>query len=137
MKKLRPWLVLLLVFCAGTMFGIVATRIVTRRVIHRMITHPDFVRERIQRELVRKLKLTPGQEIQVEAVLTDSQKELRDLRQEFQPRFVFIIADAQNRISAVLTPDQRERFEKLKEQNRHYFPSGPVSADKPRATGTN
>ena len=121
-KNWKAWLGLVLVFFAGIVAGVVGTRVVTRRVIQAVIQHPDLVRERIEHDLVRRLKLTPDQQAKVHITLTETQRELGDLRTEFQPRFVVIMTNAQSRISDVLTPEQQKKFEKIKEDNRRIFP---------------
>ncbi len=103
MKKLKPLLALALVFVAGMVVGVVGTRVVIRGFIRRAILHPELVRERIERDLVRRLKLDATQEMKVHEVLADSQKQLRDLRLEFQPQFIVIMSNSQERIAAVLT----------------------------------
>ena len=37
--------------------------------------------------------------------------------------FALVLSNAQTRITAVLTPAQREKFEKFQEENRHFFPA--------------
>jgi Spy/CpxP family protein refolding chaperone len=132
MKKLKVALVLLLVFGAGAVFGVVATRVVVRNIIRRAISQPDLVRERIQRELVRRLDLNPQQREQVGDVLADTQKQLRDLRRDFAPPFAAIMSGSQTRISAILTPAQREKFDRIREENRRIFQLPPPPATGPR-----
>jgi Spy/CpxP family protein refolding chaperone len=112
----------MLVFVAGVVVGVVGTRVVTRVVIRRAINHPELVRERIEHDLVRKLRLDADQQAKVHQVLLDSQKQLRELRLEFQPELASILSSASTNISSVLTPEQREKFEKLREENRHFLP---------------
>jgi hypothetical protein len=126
MKNLKPILALLLMFGVGVIVGVVGTRIVVRGFIRHAIEHPELVRERIERDLVRRLKLDSEQRAKVHEALTDTQKQLRDLRLEFQPQFVAIISDSQARIAAVLTPEQREKFEKYREENRRILPFSPL-----------
>jgi hypothetical protein len=47
---------------------------------------------------------------------------LKDLRQEYRPQLVMIVSNADAQISALLTPAQQERFEKMKRENRVYLP---------------
>ena len=113
MKTLKIVAGLLLVFTAGMVVGVVGTRIVIRRVIRQTIKNPGLVRDGIERNLTRKLKLNPTQHAQVEEILTDSQKQMRELRSQFQPQFLTILTNSHDKISAVLKPEQREKFEKL------------------------
>lgn len=125
MKKWKPILALVLVFLAGLALGIVGTRVVTRRVIRAALQNPELVALRIERDLVRGLKLNEEQKVKVHATLVDAQKQLQELRTDFQPRFLVITSNAQEHISQVLTPEQREKFDKMRGEHARFFP--PVS----------
>ncbi|MDB6065375.1 MAG: hypothetical protein JWR26_1583 [Pedosphaera sp.] len=125
MNKLKPVLAVLVVFAAGLVFGVVGTRVVMRRTIQAMVNHPEAVRERVELELVRKLRLAPDQRRKVHQIMVDTQLQLRELRRDAQPRFMLIVSNSQSQIASVLTPEQRERFEKLREGNRRFLPLPP------------
>ncbi len=61
MKRIKPWLVLALVFLAGLALGVVATRIAVRKFVQTAITQPDKLRDRIELRMSRRLALTPEQ----------------------------------------------------------------------------
>jgi hypothetical protein len=42
---------------------------------------------------------------------------LKDLRQEYRPRVILVLSNANNQITALLTPEQLARFEKWKKEN--------------------
>ncbi len=121
MKRCKPWLVIALVFLAGVVFGVVATRVVVRHIVRTAIAQPQTVHDRIERDLNRRLKLTDEQRPKVHAALVQAHERLQALRQDFQPRFVLIITQAQQEVSAVLTPEQRERFEQFKQETRPFW----------------
>ena len=121
MKTFKVILVVLLIFAAGFASGVVATRIATRRFVQRALNNPDLMRARIEHELIGKLRLDPQQQRQVHEILLDSHERLRKLRREFQPEFGTIMQDTRQKISDILTPDQRERFQRLQEQTRHLW----------------
>ena len=121
MKKLKPWLVILLVFVAGCAAGVVVTRAVVRRTVQTALTNPDRVRELIERRLAARMKLETAQREKVHAALAESQRELRELRQEVAPRFRGILSNTEAQIAVVLTPEQRERFAKFKEENQRLW----------------
>jgi len=122
MKKIKIALVLGLVFLTGLATGVVGTRIVIRGIIRRIIANPDLVRATIERDLTRKLKLDAAQREKVHEVLRQSQQDLRVLRAQTQPKFVEIFTNAEDQIQAVLRPEQQERWEKLKRENRQILP---------------
>jgi hypothetical protein len=119
MKKLKVWLVVAGVFVAGFAAGAVVTRVVVRHLIERIATHPDRMRVLVEKRLTARLRLDPEQHRQVDQILTNTEGELKALRREFAPRFVSILTNAESEISALLTPEQRERFKKFREENRH------------------
>lgn len=122
MKRSKVWLVLVLVFLAGFAGGILATRLAVRHFVREAISHPELIRNKIERELDRTVRLTPDQRTQVHAILVDSQQQLQAVRREFQPQFSSVIRETRARISKVLTPEQQERFEKFQAENRALLP---------------
>ncbi|HEX4343893.1 MAG TPA: hypothetical protein VH255_10900 [Verrucomicrobiae bacterium] len=121
MKTLKVILVLLLVFGAGAVGGVVATRIAVRHFIANAVANPDIVQVRIERELTRKLSLDRRQRVEVNAVLKQTHESLKALREQFQPQFTNIVENARNQISTILTPEQQEKFLELQAQNRRFF----------------
>lgn len=63
-------------------------------------------------EMRRDLELTDEQAAQVRSILEETRREYRALREETRPRYDGIRHGARERIRALLTPDQRERFDK-------------------------
>ena len=122
MKALKPWLVILLVFVAGFAGGVVATRVTVRHFIQEAVRRPATARDVLERRIVRRLQLNPEQRRAVHQALVKRQTGLRNLRAEFTPRFSEIVSNANSEISVVLTPEQRDTFEKLKEQNGRLQP---------------
>jgi uncharacterized membrane-anchored protein YhcB (DUF1043 family) len=122
MKTLKPWLVILLVFVAGFAGGIVATRATVRHYIHQALNRPEQARDMMEQRMVRRMQLDAEQRRKVHQILVRRQAELRGLRQEYGPRFFQIVSNADWEISAALTPEQRERFEEFREQNRRLLP---------------
>ena len=111
MKKLKPILLLLLVFLSGVAVGVVATRLVVRNMVRQTIANPNLVRDRIEHDLAVRLDLSSEQRAKVRAVLERSHEEMRQLRMEVQPRFADITKRAETEIRETLTPEQRAEFE--------------------------
>jgi hypothetical protein len=120
-KRLRAWLLLLLVFVAGFAGGIVATRVAVRHLVQRALSNPTLIRVQVERRLALKLRLDAGQRAKVDGILANTQAEIKSLRSEFQPRFLQILGDTRTQILAALTPEQRARFEKLQRENPHWW----------------
>ena len=121
MKQLKPWLLLLLVFLAGFAGGVFSTRVAVRHFVLHAVRDPDFMRQRIENRLAARLRLDPQQREKVHAILLQTQSELKSLRGEFQPQFHDLLNHAQGEIAAELTPEQRERFERLQQENRIWW----------------
>ena len=122
MKYLKPIILVLLVFAAGISVGVVSTRYVIRRSIQQAVRRPELVRLRIERSLTRELDLNPDQQGKLEEILVAMQQEIATARQAHLPRFRLILADTQKCISEILTPEQREKFEKLQAEYGLFTP---------------
>jgi Spy/CpxP family protein refolding chaperone len=122
MKYLKPIILILLVFAAGICVGVVSTRYVIRRSIQQAVRRPELVRLRIENNLTRELDLNPEQQGKLDEILVAMQQEIAMARQERLPRFHLILADTQKRISEILTPEQREKFEKLQAEYGLFTP---------------
>jgi Spy/CpxP family protein refolding chaperone len=121
MKALKPLIVLLLVFVAGVTVGTIGTRLVTRLAIQEALNHPEKVREKVQRDMVRQLKLDAEQERKVDAVMIRTQNRLKELRVRNQPAFFEIMSNSQAEISAILMPEQRELFQKYRQEHKRFL----------------
>lgn len=126
MKTLKVIGLLVLVFAAGFSGGVVATKVLVRRMVAVAVAHPDVTREvvrtNIEQNLFRRLRLDQQQREQVHEILRDSRDRLREVRDEFQPQLNAIVLDARTNISAVLKPDQEKRFEQFLTENRQFLP---------------
>ncbi|MGC3960242.1 MAG: hypothetical protein QM813_20640 [Verrucomicrobiota bacterium] len=121
MKKLKPWLILALVFIAGLVAGVVATRIAVRHFVKVAITQPERLRDRIEQNLTRRLRLNDEQREKVHEALVQTHERLKILRQEVQPRFRSIVDNTEQEIAATLTPEQKAKFDQFREENRHFL----------------
>jgi len=121
MSKLKVWFLIMAVFVAGFATGAVVTRAGVRHFISRAVQNPNRVREFVERRLDARLRLNSEQKQKAHEILMHSQGELRDLREEFAPRFVQILSNSETEINAILTPEQRERFEQFRRENREFL----------------
>jgi hypothetical protein len=121
MKKFKPWLVIALVFVAGFVGGVVVTRSVVRHAVQAALTNPDRVRDLIEKRVTMRLQPDADQREKVPQILAQAQANLRSLRQDTAPRFRGIISNAESQIAILLTPEQREKFAKLQEENQRLW----------------
>jgi hypothetical protein len=111
MKQIKPWIVIGLVFVAGIVVGVIATRLAVRKVLERVATNPDVLRERMERNLARELKLTAEQRPKIHEIVVRSRDEIQELRAEFQPRVSGILKRSEREIRDVLNDAQRQKFD--------------------------
>jgi len=121
MKTFRLLLLVGLVFLAGVVAGVVGTRIAVRHWVRSAIQRPQMVQALVERRLNRRLGLDANQQVQVHQILTATRGQLKGLRQEYRPQVIMIVSNADAQISVLLTPAQRERFEKMKRENRVFL----------------
>lgn len=121
MISFKPWLLLVLVFFVGVLFGVAGTRLVVRRVVREALLHPERVQMTIERRLTRKLDLDATQQIKLDGILSDAHRQMDSIRHEFRPQIVLVFSNANQQITAMLTPDQLARYQKIKEQNAGFF----------------
>ncbi len=117
MKTFKSLLLVALVFLAGLAVGVVGTRVVVRRAVSEAITHPEIIQSRLERNLAFRLRLDGDQRVKLRDIMSDTHNQLKDLRREFRPRVVLVLSNANEQITALLTPEQQARFEKWKKEN--------------------
>ena len=64
-------------------------------------------------QVIERLDLTPEQRTQVQAVLGDARAQLAELRQQSAPKFREVRAQTDDRLRAILTPEQWQQFQNL------------------------
>lgn len=119
-------------FVAGLAVGILLTSaffaLGVRRLRRGMRAGAPFAH--MLKVLDRKLELTPEQSGRVEAILQDKRRKLEAMREEAKPRFDALREEGRAEIRALLTPEQREKFDALEERWKKRRP-GPPGAPPP------
>jgi len=113
MKNWKSILLLLLVFMAGLVVGVVGTRVAVRHFVQRAMANPDRVQGFVERDLAWKLRLDESQRVQLHKILSTSRGQLRELRQQIQPQMTLVFSNANSQITAMLTPEQQARYERF------------------------
>ena len=122
MKTFKLFLLVTLVFLAGVTAGVVGTRIVIRHWVNTAIQRPQNVQLFLERNLRWQLGLDARQRVQVHQILTQARGQLRELRQQYHPQVAAVVTNTEAQISAILTPEQQMRFERMQQENRRFFP---------------
>lgn len=112
-----------LVFAAGIGVGVLAQRYVIPVPVSAH-DHPpkgaDRFRKEMVEELTKRLNLDAGQVSQLQGVLDGSRKAFQDFRARHKDEMDAIYERQHEQISAILRPDQRVAYEKLRaERERH------------------
>lgn len=94
---------------------------------------PDFIQQRFLERMKRDLDLTPQQTARIENLLRDSRERVKTWWELVGPEMQAELQEARNKISAELTADQKEKFERMLKERR-YRP-GPNSPDRRREHG--
>jgi len=69
-------------------------------------------------QLSNRLQLNADQKTKVQQILGDTREQLRALRKESEPRVTEIRQKTDERLQQVLTPDQWERFQQMRNDGR-------------------
>ena len=117
MNKWKAIAGVVLVFIVGGLAGAFGTMCICR---HRgewmMGGRPHAYGEAVVRRLDRELKLSADQRRQVEVIVNDARTEIKELRKQAQPKIDTVFGRAVNRVRAILSPEQRVKFEKFVEK---------------------
>ncbi len=117
-KAILPGLVILV---AGIAIGVSATLIVTGGPHDTGEPEPEEFAEQMLRRLTRELDLTARQREQLEPILQDHYRALRDIRTEARPRIVAQLIELDDEVANVLDEDQARRWrEKLDRLDEHF-----------------
>ena len=77
---------------------------------------PGLVNRQFVLGLDRQLKLTPEQRDKVEKFMMEGQERIRQLRSKLEPEMRKEMQSVNEQIKTILTPDQREQFERIMKQ---------------------
>ena len=118
MRKVKPWLFIAVIFIAGAVAGAALT----------MSFGPPFrhlpfqaMNKQWMDRLTKELDLTADQQAKIQPIVTDSANQLQAVRREQFEKVTKIVDTTNKAIAAVLTPEQRQKLEKIEsemDQNR-------------------
>lgn len=69
-------------------------------------------------ELSERLKLTADQKTKVQEIFSDTREQINSVRHEMEPRMSEIRRQADGRLQTVLTPEQWQQFQKLRDERQ-------------------
>jgi Spy/CpxP family protein refolding chaperone len=69
-------------------------------------------------QMAEQLQLTADQKTKVQEIFTDTREQLRAVRRESEPKVNEIRRQADGRLQTVLTPEQWEKFQSIRDEMR-------------------
>lgn len=75
-------------------------------------------------KMLDSLQLTQEQRAEVKLIFSDTRTEVQSLRKESEPKFDEIRKRTDERLQKVLTPEQWQRFQQMREEMRKQNPRG-------------
>jgi Spy/CpxP family protein refolding chaperone len=103
----------LVVFLLGVLLGGVGNHLWGERVWGEQTINTQPTRNEIVGRLTRDLQLTPDQQKQLGAIVDDTRAQWRTLYTTIEPQHEQIRQQSRDRIRAILTPDQKPKFEEF------------------------
>lgn len=100
-----------IIFVLGFAAGILALN------VYRSFARDRHPRDRFE-QISEKLQLTDDQKTKVHEIFTDTREQLRAVRRESEPKVNEIRRQADGRLQTVLSPEQWEKFQSIREEFR-------------------
>lgn len=123
MNTWRVILAAVVIFTAGALSGgfYVRSQVrpspVVRKEAEPFVPLPHMVQKRFVERIKKDLELNPEQAGRVEKIFTESQERIRIMWSLVGPEMQTELREVRDKVSAELTPAQRERFEELLKKN--------------------
>ncbi len=119
MKKWKAVSGVILVFLLGVLAGGLADRMVCWHRVEAIISGgPAARRELIIRKLSCELKLNAEQKAKLEEIAKDTHAQIHEVKKQIKPQVDAIIAASADKVRAMLTPEQKVKFEKFLAEKR-------------------
>lgn len=117
------------IFLSGLVVGAVAGRIVTHQQMVSMLKHPEQVADRVLPRIRSTLSLTDRQAQQVEEIVRRRHAAMEAVRSKSYPDLVAEFQALRHEVAEVLSPDQRERWQRLGDSvEQRYLPTPPAKS---------
>ncbi len=102
---------LVLVFVVGIAIGALGGRLWAERVSGARAGRYDHTK--LVDDLTREVGLTPDQRKQLETIIEEPRAKIQALQEQRRPLFDQTREEARNRVRAILTPEQRPKYEEF------------------------
>ena len=127
MKNIKAIIGILLVFALGAASGAIVTHMIYRDRLESFAKGGPGAREEvIVSRLTRKLDLDNRQQEQVRAIIHENHAAISQIKNQYRPQIQAILEQGQARITALLKPEQQEKFRQIiEERKKHHSHERP------------
>ena len=119
MNRWKPILGVLLVFLLGALAGAAVVHRVDRQSVEAVLAgRGGATADLIVRRLTRSLDLDPAQRDQVRAIVTETRRDIVEIRKPVQAKIEEALERSRGRVREILRPDQQEKFDRIQSERR-------------------
>jgi len=119
MKRWKSILGVLLVFLLGALAGAAVLHRVDRQNVEAVLSgRGGATVDLVVRRLSRSLDLDPSQQDQVRAIVTETHREIVEIRKPVHAQVMAAVERSRVRVRAILRPDQQEKFDRIQAERR-------------------
>ena len=119
MKRWKSILGVLLVFLLGALAGAaVEHRVGRQRIDAVLYGRGGATADLVVRRLSRALDLDSSQRDKVRAIVTETHRDIVDIRKPVQGRVEAVIERSRARVREILRPDQQEKYDRIQAERR-------------------
>jgi Spy/CpxP family protein refolding chaperone len=120
-KRSTAALAILGVFLVGGIAGVCGTHLFYLRHLREPGGMVGWGARLLAADLKHDLDLTSKQARQIDAILLETRKETIAIRRKMMPEMMVALQRSRHRIEAILTPAQRQKFERMRERRLGRF----------------
>ncbi len=119
MKRWKSIVGVLLVFLLGALSGAAISHRYDRRNVEAVLSgRGDSTVDLVVRRLSRSLDLDPAQQDQVRAIVSETHREIVEIRKPVRSRVMATLESSRVRVRTILRPDQQEKFDRIRGGHR-------------------
>jgi hypothetical protein len=126
--KWKSVLLGLVILCSGIIIGAGLTGVFIHTIAQNAIRHPEIIPEHAAERMRKKLSLTEDQTRTVKRIMIGHQKNIQEIRREFQPRIDAELDGVRDEVSAVLGPEKAAKWTPKFDELRKLWLPPPAAA---------
>ena len=119
MKKWKALVSIIILLLLGAAAGALVTHKIYQERMENVISgEPKTTRDFIVRRLNREFDFDATQLEQLRAIVQETHAEMKNVRRQIRPQIEEILSHSQDKVRAILRPDQRVKFEQIIAERR-------------------